>query len=167
MKAGDAGHMHGVKAWVLNDQGERKPLHIHDHHGSTEMNLGQETDWLLQIYAEQPGDKALYAKILMEIGHHHHHKVEPIGLPLEIVPINYSHARMGESYEVQLLKNGEPLSGAELRVTYASTKSADYPHRLTTDQEGKARVFLTARGNYLFTAVNDDNISTFTLVKGF
>lgn len=167
MKAGENQDQQGLKAWIHNENGEKTELSLHPHHGGMEINLGQEADGLLQIYAEQQGDKRLYAKLLMEIGHHHHHHVAPIGLPLEIVPVHYSHARMGESYEVQLLKNGEALAGAEIRVTYASTRSSDYPHRLVTDANGKARVFLTARGNYLFTAEDEENICSFTLVKGF
>lgn len=167
MKAADHAHWHGVQAWMHHEAGEKTALELHEHHGAMTINLGQEADGLLQIYAEMAADKRLFAIILMEIGHHHHHHVEAIGLPLEIVPVQYSHARMGESYEVQLLQAGKPLAGAELRVTYASTRNADYPHRLVTDQEGKARLFLTARGNYLFTAEDSENICSFTLVKGF
>ncbi len=166
MKEAGHSHLHGLKAWTAAD-GKANPLHIHDHHGSMEINLGQEADGLLQLCAELPGERTLYAKMLMEIGHHHHHQVEPAGLPLEIVPVQYAHARMGESYEVLVLKDGKPMSGAEVRVTYASTKSSDYPHRLSTDAEGKARVFLTARGNYLFAVDDGALTSTFTLVKGF
>lgn len=131
------------------------------------VNLGQEVDGLIQVYARESGNKDLYAKLLVEVGHHHHHSIEPIGLPLEIVPCKYQHARMGEHYEIQVLKNGQPWPGAEIKATYTGTSSPDYPHRLVSDAEGKARLFLTARGNYLFSVSDDMVISTFTLTKSF
>ncbi|NMC28133.1 MAG: DUF4198 domain-containing protein [Syntrophomonadaceae bacterium] len=54
---------------------------------------------------------------------------------------------MGENYEIQVLKEGQPLAGATTLAPYSSTKNPDYPHRLTTNAEGKARLFLTGRGN--------------------
>ncbi|HWQ74219.1 MAG TPA: DUF4198 domain-containing protein [Syntrophomonas sp.] len=148
-------------------EGQAHQVQIHDHHGSKEINLGQEADGLLQIYVHERGEQELYAKVVMEIGHHHHHGLHPLGLPLEIVPIDYSHARMGESYEIQVLKTGQPLAGAEVKVTYASTRSMDYPHRLKANEDGRAKVFLSARGNYLFSVTMENVVSTFTLVKSF
>ena len=119
------------------------------------------------IYVHEHGIRELYAKVVMEIGHHHHHGLQPLGLPLEIVPSDYSHARMGESYEIQVLQNGQPLAGAEVKVTYASTRSKDYPHHLTTSEDGRTKIFLSARGNYLFSVATQNITSTFTLVKSF
>ncbi len=141
------------------------PLHINE--SMIEVNLGEEADGLIQIYARESGDKELYAKIFVEVGHHHHHGVEPAGLPLEIIPGNYQHARMGENYEIQVLKNGLPLSGAKVKATYTGTSNNDYPHHLVTDDDGKSSLFLTARGNYLFSVADEDIISTFTLTKSF
>ena len=133
------------------------------------IQLGSEADGLMQIYAREKGDSDtdLFAKLLVEVGHHHHHEIEPLGLPLEIVPCGYSHARMGENYEVQILRNGEPLAGAVLRATYGNTRNYDYPHTITTNEEGKAHLFLTARGNYLFSVSYGNFISTFTLIKSY
>lgn len=167
MKPAEQASLEGIQAFVVSEAGVQQELHIHDHHGRKEINLGQEADGLLQIFARQAGEQTLFAKVLMEIGHHHHHSVEPIGLPLEIVPVKYSHARMGESFEIQVLKDGQALAGIEVRATYGGTKNPDYPHRMTTDAEGKACIFLTARGNYLFTVEDSSVTSTYTLVKGF
>jgi predicted RNA-binding protein len=151
---------------LVGSQGNRRAdLHLHGHIGY--INLGEEADGLIQVYARETGEKEFYAKLLVEVGHHHHHELQPIGLPLEIVPCGYSHVRLGDSYEVQVLHNGQPLVGAELRATYANTRNRDYPHTMTTDQEGKARLFLTARGNYLLSVSCESTISTFTLVKNF
>ncbi|MEN6324699.1 MAG: DUF4198 domain-containing protein [Syntrophomonas sp.] len=155
-----------LQAFVVKE-GNAREVEIKDHHGVKEINLDQENDGLIQVYVQENGVKELFSKIVMEVGHHHHHGLEPAGLPLEIVPCDFSHARMGESYEIQVLKDGNPLGGIEVKVTYSSTRNRDYPHRLTTNEEGKARIFLTAKGNYLFSVSSDNIISTFTLVKSF
>ena len=166
MKAETGVAYSALEAFTVNE-GNVSQVHVHDHHGNKEINLGQEADGLLQIYVYEQGERELYAKVVMEIGHHHHHGLQPLGLPLEIIPTDYSHARMGESYEIQVVQNGLPLVGSEVKVTYASTRSKDYPHRLTTNEEGKCKVFLSGRGNYLFSVATQGISSTFTLVKSF
>lgn len=156
----------GLQAFMI-EAGTALPLEIHQHHGKPQLHPGREADGLVQVYVYQPGDKALYAKTIVEIGHHHHHQVEPVGLPLEMVPCGYSHARIGDYYNLQVLKEGVPVPGLEVKATYSSTRSQDYPHHLTTDAEGKVKLFLTARGHYLFSTSSDQVISTFTLVKSF
>lgn len=155
-----------LQVYVVND-GTAEPVEIHDHHGTMEISLDQKVDGLVQVYAHEKGENELYATALIEVGHHHHHGVKPAGLPLEIIPSDYSHARLGENYEIRVLKAGQPLAGAEVRATYSSTQNKDYPHRLTTDDEGRACLFLTARGNYLFSVSDDNVITTFTLIKSF
>jgi len=166
MKADANSSYANMQAFVANE-GLVSEVPIGDHHGAREINLGQEADGLLQIYVKETGDRELYSKVVMEIGHHHHHGLQPLGLPLEIVPTDYSHARMGESYEIQVLQDGQSLAGVEVKVTYASTHNHDYPHRLKTNEYGRAKIFLTAQGNYLFSVTAQNIISTFTLVKSF
>lgn len=155
----------GVTAFMANSGG-RRDLQIHHHEGQYMLHPGQEADGLIQVIVQQSGNKELYAKILVEIGHHHHHHIEAVGLPVEIVPSGYSHARIGEYYEVQLLTNGQPLAGVEIKATYAGAGGREYPRRQKTDHLGQAKFFLSARGHYLFSAEHDGIISTFTLVKG-
>ncbi|MEN6463022.1 MAG: CooT family nickel-binding protein [Syntrophomonas sp.] len=162
----DVTEFSNLQAFVVNE-GVAGEVEIKDHHRVKEINLDQKNDGLVQVYVKENGAKELFGKIVMEVGHHHHHGLEPAGLPLEIVPCDFSHARMGESYEIQVLKDGIAQPGMEVRVTFSSTRNRDYPHRLTTNEEGKARIFLTAKGNYLFSVSNDNIISTFTLVKSF
>lgn len=164
MKADPMAGFQNPRAFVVND-GDKRELHLHEHDGAKNIIMGQEAEGLIQVCVVD--EDKLYAKMIVEIGHHHHHGLQPVGLPLEIVPSNYSHARMGENYEIQVLKDGKPLTGVEVRATYAGTHNRDYPHHLTTDNEGKARLYLTARGNYLFTVSDDDITSTFTLMKSF
>jgi predicted RNA-binding protein len=155
-----------VKAFLL-ENGERKEIAIIEHHGEMELVLGQEFTGLIPVFVQENNEKELCGKMLVEVGHHHHHEVAPIGLPLEIVPCGFGHARLGESYEIQVLRQGKALGGIEVKATYSGSKNKNYPYKLTTNEEGKASLFLTARGNYLFS-VSDDNItSTFTLVKSF
>lgn len=164
MKADPIADFQNVRAFVAND-GDKRELHFHEHDGAKNLIMGQEAEGLIQVYVAE--EDKLYAKLIIEIGHHHHHGLQPLGLPLEIVPSNYSHARMGENYEIQVLKGGKPLAGVEVRATYAGTHNRDYPHHLATDSEGKARLYLTARGNYLFTVSDEGITSTFTLMKSF
>jgi len=162
---GEAEHSK-LQAFLIDD-GLVKDMEIHEHHGAMEIKLDENLDGLVQVYAREQGERELYALAMVEVGHHHHHGVKAAGLPLEIVPCDYSHARLGEKYEIQVLKEGQPLAGAEIRATYSSTSNPDYPHHLTSDAEGRANLFLTARGNYLFS-VSDENItSTFTLIKSY
>ncbi len=154
------------QAFLVNE-GVLEEVEIHEHHGTMEISLNQKIDGLVQVYVREQGEQERYAITLVEVGHHHHHGMKPAGLPLEIVPCDYSHARLGENYEIQVLKKGQPLAGVEVRVTFSSTQNQDYPHRLKTDEEGRAKLFLTARGNYLFSVSDDNIISTFTLIKSF
>lgn len=149
------------------DHGQKKEYPVTLMDGKGVVNLGDEADGLLQIFARERVDKELYATIWAEVGHHHHHGIEALGLPLEILPTKDQHARMGENYEIQVLKDGRPMTGTKVRVTYAATSSPDYPHQLITDEEGKAHIFLSARGDYLFSVCHEKIISTFTLVKSF
>ena len=149
------------------DHGQMKEYPVTLADGRGKVNLRDEADGLLQIFARESGDQELYAAIWAEVGHHHHHQIEALGLPIEILPTKDQHARMGENYEIQVLRDGKPMAGAKVRVTYASTSNPDYPHQLITDEEGKAHIFLSARGNYLFSVCEGKIISTFTLVKSF
>ncbi|NLW44283.1 MAG: CooT family nickel-binding protein [Syntrophomonadaceae bacterium] len=166
MKPGDGFSRDGLEAFAVAE-GVKRAVPVQERQGSLEINLGQEADGLLQVYVRQQGEHELYGKVVLEIGHHHHHGLQPLGLPLEIVPAGYSHARLGENYEFQVLAAGEPVAGLEVKATYAGTHHRDYPHRLRTDDNGRARIFLTARGNYLFSVTHKNITSTFTLVKSY
>lgn len=166
MRADQALPYDTLQAFIVN-HGQVQKVACQDHHGSKEITLEHDLEGLLQVYVHESGDLERYALTMVEVGHHHHHGFQPVGLPLEIVPGDYSHARLGENYEFRVLKAGQPLAGVEVKVTYSSTQNKDYPHRLTTDEEGRARIFLTARGNYLFSVKDENIISTITLIKSF
>lgn len=166
MKVAEDAGWNSPEVTVLGADGpKRADFHVEGRTGH--VHLGSETDGLIQVYARETGDQELYAKVLVEVGHHHHHELDPIGLPLEIIPCGYAHARMGENYEIQVLADGQPLVDTEIKATYANTRNRDYPHILTTDEQGKTRLFLSARGNYLFSVNHANMIATFTLVKSF
>jgi uncharacterized GH25 family protein/predicted RNA-binding protein len=166
MCADNKARFYNPQAFLVNE-GVVEEVEILDHHGTMEISLNQKIDGLVQVYVRELGERERYAITLVEVGHHHHHGMQPAGLPLEIVPGGYSHARLGENYEIRVLKEGHPFVGAEVRVTYSSNQNQDYPHLLTTDEEGRAKLFITARGNYLFSVSDDNIISTFTLIKSF
>lgn len=165
MQPAEEVHFTELNAFIVKDS-VTEDVHLHNHHGSPEISLGQEADGLLTVYAHEKGDRELWGKVIVEIGHHHHHGMEPAGLPLEIVPHNFSHVHLGDNYEIQVLKEGQPLAGIEVKATYSGS-NREYPYRLVTDAEGRARVFLSARGNWLFSVSDENMISTFTLIKSF
>ena len=150
------------------ERGETKEVDFKTAENGLEVNLGQGADGLVTAYAvEKTEHRQRYAKVTVEIGHHHHGQLPPVGIPLEIVPAKYSHVHLGDSYQFQVLHEGKPLPGIEVRASYPGVSGRDYPVRVTTDQDGRARVFLTARGNWLFLVTYGNITSTFTLVKSF
>ena len=103
-----------LQAFLVKD-GLSRELALHDHDGVIEISVLEPVDGLVQIYVQEKGEQDCYALALVEVGHHHHHTMQPAGLPLEIVPSDYSHARLGENYEIQVLKAGQPLAGAVVK----------------------------------------------------
>ena len=130
---------------------------------SGDINLVKVADGLVTVWAHESGEPNLYAKVIVEVGHHHHHGVKPVGLPLEITPLDYSHVHLGDKYRFQVLKEGKPLAGVEVCATYDGSQKREYPFRITTDEEGKAEVLLMARGNWLFSVKDESTTSTFLL----
>jgi len=64
---------------------------------------------------------------------------EPLGFPLEIVPVTIANLyEPGETLEVQVLRDGEPLPGARVEVTYI-----DGSRREVTASESGAAVIKT------------------------
>ncbi|MCR4400400.1 MAG: DUF4198 domain-containing protein [Syntrophomonadaceae bacterium] len=155
-----------VEAFVVRG-GQQVAVGLQSEGQGLRLSLGQGEDGLVTVYAREEGDRRCYAKVIIEVGHHHHQGVEPVGLPLEIVPRTHRHVHLGDHYEFTVLKHGRPLAGATVRATYPGSRSAGYPVRVATDESGSARVFLTAPGNWLFSVTDGDVTSTFTLVKGF
>ncbi|MDR1160098.1 MAG: DUF4198 domain-containing protein [Syntrophomonadaceae bacterium] len=167
MKADLSHTFERLEAFVCHND-EKRQLLIPDINNNQELNLGPEQDGLTQLYVKNEENNVIYyAKIILEIGHHHHQKLKPLGLPLEIIPVEYGHFHAGSEYGVIVLKNGRPLSNVNIGVTYTNISYSDYPHILTTGDDGKATVFLTEPGNYLFVTESEEIVSTFTLVKNF
>ncbi|MGE5453657.1 MAG: CooT family nickel-binding protein [Methylocystaceae bacterium] len=132
------------------------------------VNLGESAEGVISVSAHiQQQGIDYYAKMIVEIGHHDHQGLEPIGLPLEIMPSSYQHAHIGEHYDVTVLSHGEPLSGAKLVATYTGNRQATYPIQTYTDNLGRAKVFLAARGNYLLVCSHENVITTYTLIKSY
>ena len=157
----------GIEAFCLCNQ-NLSSIAIIEHNHEMAINLGEVPEGLMQLYVQELTEAThYYGKIVLEIGHHHHQALEPLGLPLELTPADNNHARMGAQYEVQVLKNGQPVSGAEVRITYANTSNPDYPHKLTSNAQGRIQVFMSAPGNYLFSVFAKNVISTLTVVKSF
>lgn len=150
------------------ERGETRRLGYEEAGNCLEVTLGRGAEGLITAYAvEKMENRQCYAKIIVEIGHHHHGQLTPAGIPLEIVPAKYSHVHLGDFYQFQVLYDGKPLPGVEVKASYPQAAGKSYPVRATTDGDGRAQVLLTARGNWLFSVTYENLTSTFTLVKDF
>lgn len=156
-----------VELWLMKE-GQKKVLQAEAHQDMIKIDLGEEDEGLITVIAEEHGGSRNYlAKVMVEIGHHDHHQPIPAGLPLEIVPARYNHPHLGEYYEIIVLRDGVPLPHADVYATYAGHRQPGFPVHTKTDEEGKAKVFLSARGNYLLVTKADNLISSFTVVKNY
>jgi hypothetical protein len=71
---------------------------------------------------------------------------EPLGLGLEIVPlVDPTGLKAGTTFEVRLIKSGQPLAGLALRASRAGAAASF----ATTDADGRARFTLDAPGPWL------------------
>jgi len=148
--------------------GQRQEVAVNLAGEDLKLNLGESEEGIIAVGAHsQEQNTDYYAKIIIEIGHHNHQQLQPVGLPLEIMPSSYQHVHIGEHYEVTVLYHGEPLVGAKLAATYPGNRQASYPVTTYTNNQGKAQIFLSARGNYLFICHHEQMVSTYTLIKGY
>lgn len=77
---------------------------------------------------------------------------EPVGMPLEIVPLNDpTSLKVGEKAAFQLLKDGRPLSDIALGLIAEKSGRRDFQ---TTDSEGRATFPLDQTGRALLYAVH-------------
>lgn len=97
-----------------------------------------------------------YAKVIATMGHPRGKYNQVIGHDLEIVPLNFGHAHVDNTVEVQVLYEGQPLAGVELKATYNSHDGKDYPISLITDGEGKTAITLSEKGNWMFIVKHTD-----------
>jgi uncharacterized GH25 family protein len=110
--------------------------------------------------SETPGREryARYAKLLIRAGGGSSaHIVEPLGLPVEIVPaVDPTRLRPGATLDVRLLAHGQPVAGALIGAVYASStgKPDDWPVKVRTDRQGRARLVLKASGPWLIRSVH-------------
>ncbi|MGE5381448.1 MAG: CooT family nickel-binding protein, partial [Methylocystaceae bacterium] len=69
------------------EDGERRAVAVDADEGELLINIGESANGVITVCAQdlQP-DIDYYAKMVVEIGHHDHHELHPVGLPLEIIP---------------------------------------------------------------------------------
>ncbi|MDR2455905.1 MAG: DUF4198 domain-containing protein [Deltaproteobacteria bacterium] len=82
---------------------------------------------------------------------------KPVGLPIEIVPLAHpSTVKPGGKLTLQVLLDGKPLAGAEVKGRYGafSTLASEtaMAYSDTTDQEGKVTFVPLAAGDWIVTA---------------
>ena len=85
------------------------------------------------------------------------HVTRPLGLKAELLPLaDPSTLRVGESFTLQLLAAGKPVSGALVGGIYGSSKGApdDWPLKARTNDNGEVTFVLEHAGEWLFRSVH-------------
>jgi uncharacterized GH25 family protein len=123
-------------------------------------------EWSMKRKDETPGATGcgLYiegAKGIVPVGGDTSNAVatKPQGLPIEIVPLaNPATVKVGQKLALQLLFNGKPLPGAEVKARFdgfpALTSDTAQAFTDTTDQEGKVNFTPLAPGAWIVIARN-------------
>ena len=81
---------------------------------------------------------------------------KPVGLPIEIVPLDHpANVKPGGKLTLQVLLDGKPLAGAEVKGRYAAFASlvsdTAFAYSDTTDQEGKVTFVPLSAGEWIVT----------------
>jgi hypothetical protein len=77
----------------------------------------------------------------------------PVGMPLEIVAEQNPYSlKAGEPLSVRVLYQGKPVPGIMIKSFHLKDKQS--PRRVRTDADGRARIELPIKGEYLLNAVH-------------
>ncbi|MDL1962673.1 MAG: DUF4198 domain-containing protein [Deltaproteobacteria bacterium] len=92
------------------------------------------------------------AKAVMNVGDSVKMPDQPVGDPLEIIPLKHGrHLKQGEILPVKVIYNGKALAFADVRATYAGFSDQPNTFALSTktDKDGTARIKLLEKGSWL------------------
>lgn len=92
------------------------------------------------------------AKAVMNVGNNGKMPDQPVGDPLEIIPLKYGrYLKKGETLPVKVIYDGKALASIDVRATYAGFSDQPNTFALSTktDKNGTARIKLLEKGNWL------------------
>lgn len=113
------------------------------------------------IYAVTVESPAGVALVLVPVGHHVSGKGKPGGRALEIMPTYYYEFRHNDTAEMQVLLDGAPLFGTEVKaVSHLYEGPQPYPYRMETNERGIFRFTFREKGHWLFVAEHRGRFAT-------
>lgn len=90
------------------------------------------------------------ARLLVPVGHHIHGTGKSLNRGLEIVPGQFGDFHPGDSIDLTVLYEGQPLAGVCIYATYHLYEGNDFPHALITSEHGQVKFEFDARGHWMF-----------------
>ena len=132
-----------VYTYVIDEMGERvlKPGSKHDH-ANAQIDLSQRS--------------VQCAKAVIVVGPPGSPPVAPVGLPIEIVPMEGPAAWRSQSLlRFQVLLDGKPLRAADMTARYVGFKpESGWCYATTTDRDGVATVLPSQAGTWILKVNN-------------
>lgn len=108
-----------------------------------------------------------WASLLVPVGHHIHGSGVVTGQGLEIVPEQFKEFHPGDTIPLQILFDGKPVPGGEVKATYHLFEGAEYPHCKTSDVEGKIVFTFDNKGHWMFIVNYKEKEGTDDCVKNY
>lgn len=95
------------------------------------------------------------AKTLIQVGEKSTKNFQKvIGMPLEIIPLQNPYTKkVGESIEFKILFLNRPLPNASVKIWHRPDTEAVKPMDVKSDAQGKVKVVLQAKGEYMISLV--------------
>lgn len=107
------------------------------------------------------------AGLLVPVGHHIHGSGVAAGQGLEIVPAQFKEFHPGDTISLQVLMNGKPVHGAEVKATYHLFEGTGYPYSKTTDNEGKVSFTFDNKGHWMFLVTLEEKPTKDGFIKNY
>ncbi|MCF8010738.1 MAG: DUF4198 domain-containing protein [Clostridiales bacterium] len=99
-----------------------------------------------------------WARLPVPVGHHICDKGIITGQGLEIVPNEFMQYHPGDTFNLQVLLNGNILPGAEVKITYHLYDEPVYPYSQKTNEKGQVDFTFNAKGHWLFLVNYEEKV---------
>jgi len=157
MQKDGAGNPENWRASVTGPAGEKIEAEITYGEGlHAQVNFQAGEEGLYHVVVENPAgehngvDYTQWAILLVPVGHHVHGPGVSTEKGLEIVPGEFREFHPGDTVSLQVLYNGKPLPGVEVKATSHLYEGADYPCRKNADHEGRLDFAFDSKGHWMF-----------------
>lgn len=161
MKPGGTLETAGLSAWVANPGGAGREIEVTDAggYGSLAFEAGEDG-----VYTVTVAGEAGLARVLVPVGHHVSGRGRPGGSGLEIIPLYFYEFRHKDTAEIQVLLDGRPLSGAEVKAACHFEEGPEpYPYRAVTNERGLFLFTFREKGHWLLVVEHGLKYATLTI----